>query len=420
MKSLKVKLFTGLSMFVLVIAMLIVGVWAVGEKQTITLDGNITFEIDDTSLFITNVRVKDGMSAQTETIDGFVPGFINTNMHMNLGEIKNISSGIAIYIDVINTTTTTYVATSTSQISGAVIEVSGTIAGDGVNREDILATEELSGTIELVISAPGLTNIDLSQITISLDNLSVNIVNNTPSLGSASYSSERNSVTLSATLNNNTAFYGWAINSVDGFIISDLPSYSFEITDDMPTTFYPIFKQLGEDGIEYSVYRDNQAQFNADTSASGDLVVASTVNIDNAVYTVTALPAAAFYNNNNITSLTFPSTLTTLLDRTTLPPLGQVMSLTTIRFRPGSSFDSEIFVIFNESSAIKTIIIDSFAVYEKANGVDELFSESTDSYGITYKVLGSIDDKSNTYLTSNYSLSSTEMIDGQSYNVYTK
>ncbi len=58
MKSLRIKLFSAISMFVIALSMLIIGVWAIGETQTITMNGNVTFNIVDDSLYIKDVKIK--------------------------------------------------------------------------------------------------------------------------------------------------------------------------------------------------------------------------------------------------------------------------------------------------------------------------------------------------------------------------
>ena len=108
-------------------------------------------------------------SSNGETIDNFVPGYVNTTMNLNLGQIDNTTGGLSIYIDIINTTDTTYVASTTSSISGAEITVGGTIDGDGIPQSDILTTDMPSGTIEIVISAPDIAILDLNQFSITLD-----------------------------------------------------------------------------------------------------------------------------------------------------------------------------------------------------------------------------------------------------------
>lgn len=104
-----------------------------------------------------------------ETIDNFVPGYVNTTMNLNLGQIDNTTGGLSIYIDIINTTDTTYIASTTKSISGAEITVSGTINGDAISQGDILSTDTPSGTVEIAISAPSIATLDLSQLSILLE-----------------------------------------------------------------------------------------------------------------------------------------------------------------------------------------------------------------------------------------------------------
>lgn len=105
-----------------------------------------------------------------------------------------------------------------------------------------------------------------------------------------------------------------------------------------------------------------------------------------------------------------------------LPPFGQKSNMATIYFRSGANIDSETLINYNESPAVDTIIIDSQLVYNKIDGTDEFWSQSLSSsqYVATYKVLSTIDNSSNTFLRDNYTLSSTEVIKGRTYNVYTK
>ena len=171
MRSLKVKLLSVLMALCLVVTSLIVGIWAVGT-QTINLKGQVDFSISDPSLYVKDIRIKNSMedaSYSGETIDNFVPGYVNTTMNLNLGQIDNSTGGLSIYIDIINTTDITYVASTTSSISGADITVSGTINGDAISQGDILTTDTPSGTVEIVISAPGIATLDLEQFSISLE-----------------------------------------------------------------------------------------------------------------------------------------------------------------------------------------------------------------------------------------------------------
>ena len=313
MRSLRVKLLSCLVVVCLAVALLVVGIWAAGT-QTINLKGQVDFSISDPSLYVKDIRIKNSMedaSSEGETIDNFVPGYVNTTMNLNLGQIDNSTGGLSIYIDIINTTDITYVASTTSSISGADITVSGTINGDAVSQSNILTTDTPSGTVEIVISAPDIDTLDLEQISIVLEerNIEIEIVNLTPDLGSATYSIDGEQVTLTATLNNNVAFYGWAENSEDGYVPSDLPTYTFEFTDGTPTTYYPIFKALT---VNYSTYYDDdmgyylkngEAGFRLGTTTSENIVIASTVNIEGENCSVTFASESAIASNSNIKTI---------------------------------------------------------------------------------------------------------------------
>ena len=173
MKGLRVKLFSCLAVACLAVVMLVVGIWAAGT-QTINLKGQVDFVIGDPSLYVKDIRLKNSMedaSSNGETIDNFVPGYVNTTMNLNLGQIDNSTGGLSIYINIINTTDTTYVASTNSSISGAEITVSGTINGDAVSQSNILTTDTPSGTVEIVISAPSITTLDFGQISITFEEL---------------------------------------------------------------------------------------------------------------------------------------------------------------------------------------------------------------------------------------------------------
>ena len=169
--TLKTKFISTIAFMCLVIGLILVGIWA-AETQTINLKGTVDFTISDPSLYVTDIRIKNSMSDQNDkgtTINNFVPGYVNKTMNLNFGQIDNTTGGLSIYIDIINTTTTTYVASSDSSISGAEIQVSGTINGDGISQSNILTTDSPSGTVEIIIEAPSINILDLSQISILLN-----------------------------------------------------------------------------------------------------------------------------------------------------------------------------------------------------------------------------------------------------------
>ncbi len=159
--SLKIKLVSAISAFVLVLSMLLVGVYA--ASQTINLRGEIDFNIEDTTLYVKDIRLQTELTGAAETIENFMPGYINTTLDLNLGTIESSSGTVAIEIDMINTTATDYTATSDSTLQNASLEISGIVTGSSTPIEDITAAE-ISGTITLTIAYTGTTSVTLDGI----------------------------------------------------------------------------------------------------------------------------------------------------------------------------------------------------------------------------------------------------------------
>lgn len=173
MKSLKVKLVSIVSAFILALSLLIVGVWAVGEAQHINLSGSVNFTISDKTLYIKDIRVRDegDLIGQGTTIDNFLPGFVNGDIDLDLGE-RTADTSFTLLFDVINTTTTEYKASTSSIIPNATLSVSGIIAGDGIAPSEITNSTPISGTIVMTVTVQ-------SAGTVSLDGIVIDIEENT-------------------------------------------------------------------------------------------------------------------------------------------------------------------------------------------------------------------------------------------------
>ena len=418
MRSLRVKLLSCLAVVCLAVALLVVGIWAAGT-QTINLKGQVDFTINDPSLYVKDIRIKNSMedaSSEGDTIDNFVPGYVNTTMNLNLGQIDNSTGGLSIYIDIINTTDTTYVASTTSSISGAEITVGGTIDGDGIPQSDILTTDTPSGTIEIVISAPDIATLDLGQISISLDELTYNVSANDPTLGSVSFSVDGDQVTLTATLNNNTEFLGWAENTEDGYVVCDLPTYTFTSSPDTAMTYVALFREyltIAEGGmLDYNFSGSNATVWTASYANinGGDVIIPSTINVNGALYTVTSIGGYVFaYGSVTIDTLVIPSTM---VSTTTGEPAFEQNDIDKIYIRSGTSYFWDDF--FYNASPI--MIVDSYSFYSGIHSFNVGGSIDRDP---TFKILQSIDDGSNTYLSSStFTKTGTEVINGRTYNVY--
>ena len=163
MKSLKVKLVSIVSAFILALSLLIIGVWAVGEAQHINLSGSVNFTISNDTLYIKDIRIRDAndLTGQGSTIENFIPGFVNGDFDLDLGE-RTADTSFTLLFDVINTTETTYEASTTSVIPNASLSVSGIINGDGIEPSAISSSTEPSGTIVLtvIVSSAGLVSLD--------------------------------------------------------------------------------------------------------------------------------------------------------------------------------------------------------------------------------------------------------------------
>lgn len=165
--SLKVKLVSMISAFVLVFSMLLVGVLAVTGNITINLKGNVQFNIEGSTLYVKDIRISTDMT-DGQTMENFFPGFVQDSFDLDIGTVLTDSGKVTVAIDVVNTTTTAYSASSQSNISNATLTVSGTIAGDGVPISEVATYDGVSGTIYINIQATSSTTISLDNIFIEL------------------------------------------------------------------------------------------------------------------------------------------------------------------------------------------------------------------------------------------------------------
>ena len=167
--SLKIKLISCISLFMLMIGVLIIGVFA--ATQTINLKGNVEFNISDTTLYVKDIRVQTD-EGSAKTIPNFMPGYTNTAFDLNLGTVTSSSGIVTVYFDFINTTSTTYSAAATGG-NGVILSTSGTIEGSEVPITDVPTYEGISGTITLTIQLASGTsgNISLDGMSVTLEEL---------------------------------------------------------------------------------------------------------------------------------------------------------------------------------------------------------------------------------------------------------
>ena len=176
--SLKIKLASAIIMFLAVLAALVIGVLA-AQSQTINMQGTINFEIADRSLYVKSASIDYG-DGQERALDSFMPGYINGSFTANIGEHTITNTNFKICFDIINTTENTYYAleetTLSSELQGKITATaSGTINPTTITDFDdegnavITPDTETNGRVTLTVSAPSLLTLDLSGITITIN-----------------------------------------------------------------------------------------------------------------------------------------------------------------------------------------------------------------------------------------------------------
>ena len=168
--SIKIKLLTFISLFALTIGLVVLGVFAATNTQTIKIDGSVDFNVADKTFYVKDVRIKNDntLSGQGTTIDNFMPGYINSEFKIDLGSVAADTS-FTLYFDIINTTDAFYSADEESSVTDATVSASGIIRGDAVNPTNINESTAISGTVELNVTISNPSSVDLNKITILLN-----------------------------------------------------------------------------------------------------------------------------------------------------------------------------------------------------------------------------------------------------------
>ena len=155
------------------------------QQQTLTMTGSVTFNIADKSLYVKQVRIKQDNNSDPQVVSDFLPGYINGEFDMNIGEFTGVNSNtlgsFALYFDIINATDIQWAIKNVTlseqlQTENVSVSYSGVIEvneltdtdSDGYKNFDP-ATKEADGTLILIITAPNSSSINLSGITITLD-----------------------------------------------------------------------------------------------------------------------------------------------------------------------------------------------------------------------------------------------------------
>ena len=337
--SLKAKLVSVISAFVLILTVAIVSVWAVSQAN-IAMGGTINFQATNVyakvSAEITGMDPKptlptlifsEGEGASEETD---IEQWNNLNLVFNTAgtpieievTVENLSGERALYakiddqIGVVANLTKT-VTSSSQDALGRYIEVpisssitytitlSPTDPNKSVNGEYrylITLVDETEATgIQIQASA---NQTDLGQVT----------GGGTFDLG--------DTVTLEATASGSNTFLAWATSTDPNTmeILSTSTSYSFELTEDSPTTYYALFNQPTSTSqtvgnLIYTFYNEAKLAEITDTDSSfqgGDYTISPTVTSGDNSYKVYSIGSYAFSGCSSLTSITISEGVTSI------------------------------------------------------------------------------------------------------------
>ena len=190
--SIKMKLVSLVSAFILVLGLVIAGVLA-ASSQTITMNGSVNFNVTDKSLWVKEVRMQEA-GEEPVVISNFTPGYINGDFNFNVGDHNNSRGSFALQFDIINTTTNTYLVnvdySGLSIITGLEVNITNLIPANTETITTITSETPITTTLELIVSNPNLADIDLSLITININEVA---------LGTLTYSYDSEALTATVT-----------------------------------------------------------------------------------------------------------------------------------------------------------------------------------------------------------------------------
>ncbi len=372
--SLKIKLASAIIMFLAVLAALVIGVLA-AQSQTINMQGTINFEIADRSLYVKSASIDYG-DGQERALDSFMPGYINGSFTANIGEHTITNTNFKICFDIINTTENTYYAleetTLSSELQGKITATaSGTINPTTITDFDeegnaiITPDTETNGRVTLTVSAPSLLTLDLSGITITINE-----------------AQELTGFTFRNTSDNTGELYRYNGTETDVVIPS---SYSIRESDrafitgtdyKVTSTYDGIYSSGGQDYVFIDVASNiTSITFPETLEKIGDYTLYNCSKLTEIVIpaSVTSIGISAFYNCSSLTTVTFendsqlesigaiafsytslqsieiPSSVT-IIGRAAFQSCG---SLTTVLFQDESQLTSFGAMVFSNCSALQ-------------------------------------------------------------------
>lgn len=410
MKSLKIKLFLTISTIVLVIAMFIVGVWAVGGTQHINLNGSVNFTIADDTLYVRDVRIKEAnnLTGKGTTIDNFLPSFVNGEVELDIGELSANTSFTLIF-DVVNTSSTIYDASTQSTISNAVVEASGRIMGDGVSPTEV-TTADISGQIVLTITVSTAGNVNLDGITITLTEYIPQVYD----YFTFEVNDDESTVSLTAfdesLLDSPDIVIPETVDLVDG-VWQEGETYTVTAIAGASAPAYAVFFDCEKTSVELPSTLQSIGNYAFHSSNLSKVDFSKCTNL-------TIIESYAFQQNSNLTELDL-SNCTSL---TTIENMAFQLCTGITKIHFPSSLRSVGSTAFSSCRGLVDVIIDSGMMYRNLTTSSSYGSLLSNSSIANVKVLTSLveENGANNYITKNFPSVSTEVIDGKDYTVYSK
>ena len=338
--SLKAKLISSISAFVLVLALLVVGVFALPQAN-VPLGGTINFQATNVYAEITGTisGQENGPASlpklefsnnQTPDTSGWAKGDlvfdpnaspIQIQIEIN---VKNLSKERALYVKV-------------EDLVGAVANLTKSVTVGEENKEGtyvkVLPLGSLTYTISLSPTDEGESVTGEYNYLITLldetetQNVQIQANPNQETLGSISGGGTfdlGDEITLTATPSGSNTFLAWATSTDPNTmeILSTSATYSFELTMDSPRTYYALFNQTTSTSqpvgdLVYTFY--NEAKLASvtkptSTSLSGAIEIPSVVSSgeNGNSYKVYSIGRFAFDVCMSLTSITIPEGVTSI------------------------------------------------------------------------------------------------------------
>ena len=167
--SIRMKLISLVTAFILVLGLIITGVLAASQQMTLT--GSVTFNVTDKSLWVKSLSIKKD-NVNEEPVSDFLPGYINNNFNITIPPMTNNYGSFTLHFEIINTTTTAYSVTvdcSAYTSSGVTATASPSRIQASESEITNITSSTPTTTLDITITNPNGTTLDLSNIVITIE-----------------------------------------------------------------------------------------------------------------------------------------------------------------------------------------------------------------------------------------------------------